>query len=151
MFDVLAPDMRNFPVQARPNGGNRERERERRQCCTHTLDSGCWLSESGSQWLEAEMNPASSVAVTQGKSTLKGDAGGVDGYDTPGLDKNKKDQDEWTNEAKNSIARYRGIAWTAGKNTATRYSDPAMTVKIARRIPRGTTAVDTSRAVEGVK
>ena len=88
---------------------------ERRECCTHTLDSECWLSDSGSRWLEAEVNSASSVTVTQGESIPRRNAGGSDGYDTSGQDKDEKDHDEWTNKAKSLVARYRGIAWTAGK------------------------------------
>ena len=117
VFDTQAPHVKELPVQATSTGREREKEREmeRRECCTHTLDSECWLSDSGSQWVEAEVNSASSVTVTQGKSIPRRNAGRSDGYDAPGQDKHKKDHDERTNEAKSIVARYRGIAWTIGK------------------------------------
>ena len=116
VFDTQAPHVKKLPVQARSNGGEREREMERRKCCTHTLDSECWLSDSGSQWLEAEVNSASSVPVTPRENRFPGEMlGRSDGYDAPGQDKEEKDHVEWTNEAKSIVARYRGIAWTTGK------------------------------------
>ena len=94
MFDTWAPHVEKLPVQARSNGGEREREMERRDCCTHKLDSECWFSDTGSQWLEVEVNSASSVTVTQGESIPKRNAGGSDGCDTQGQDRDKKDHDE---------------------------------------------------------
>ena len=75
VFDTQAPQVKKLPVQARSNGREREREIERRESCTHTLDSECWLSDSGSQWLEAEVISSSSVTVTQGKSIPRRNAG----------------------------------------------------------------------------
>ena len=60
-FSVQAMDVQVVPVQTRPISGERERERERGDCGTHILNSGRCISESESDWHEAEVNSASSV------------------------------------------------------------------------------------------
>ena len=79
------------------------------------------------------MNSASSVTVTKGKSIPRRNAGGSEGYDAPGQDKDKKDHDEWTIETKSIVARYEELLGLLERNMATRYSDPAMSLRNASK------------------
>ena len=103
-----------LPVQTRQICG--------RDCGTHMLNSGCWYSESESEWLDAEVKSASSVTTAEVRSSLAGCVGRSDGCDTPRLDKkclaqecdwikDKRKHDKRTSEATGKIARYRKIAW----------------------------------------
>ena len=101
---------------------------ERDYCGTHMLNSGCWFSESESQWLEAEVNSAFSVTATHKIRSPAVEVGRSDGHDTPELDneclvrgcdwiKDKRNHDKWTCEATGSIARHRKKPGQLEKNT----------------------------------
>ena len=66
---VLAPAVHVVNVQASPISVE-EKESERDACGTLMLNSERWASESESEWLEIEVNFASSVTTTPGETVF---------------------------------------------------------------------------------
>ena len=139
MFDTQA-HVEKLPVQARSNGLKREKEMERRECCTHTLDSECWLSDSGSRWLEAEGNRFPREML-----------GGVMAMTHQGRTRIRRTMTNGQMRRRVLLRDTEELLGQLERNMATRYSDPAMSLRNGSENTRRTTAVHTPREMEGVK